>query len=345
MNTKENTKENTKKKRLFMICFLPALLVMLTGVQWGVETITRENGTDFESILADNNIFFKFFRDFAFEPESDVLYFLDSNYAKVFKVEWPTGKLIKTISRKGQGPSELHIPFRMVVKNKKIFVLDRGFNGVKVFDYDGAAVGEFKLLHILDTSRHFDVNGADEIFLEKPDTENNTMVSVYNMKGEKLRSIIPIPGGKDAIADDRISRDQFVMKLDDKGNIYLLFYMMRKLAKYDPKGNQLWEITLHNEILDEHPNTDTFERKGNHTNRSYSVFDLEILPNGHVIVAHSGGGCILDESGKLEKQLKIGCKLDGEHYYVGLRQFRVKGNFVLSAVLHGKYFFYYKLPI
>ncbi len=339
------TKENTQKKRLLMICVLPALLVMLTGAQWGVETITRKNGTDFEKILSDNNIFFKSCRDFAFEPESNVVYFLESTYGKIFKVEWPSGKLIKTISRKGQGPAELHKPFRLIIKNKKIFVLDRGFNGVKVFDYDGASVSQFRFRHILEDSRDIAVNGANEIFIGKPDTANNTMVSVYDMKGKKLRSLIPIPGGKEAIADDRISRDQFVLKIDNKGNIYLLFYMLRQLAKYDPKGNQLWEITLKNELVDRHPNTNYYRKEGNTTNSRSSVFNIETLPDGRIVVGHTGGGCILDEKGTLKKLLHLGCDLDGMTFHVGLMRFRVKDGVALNLLMRGKYIFYYKLPI
>ncbi len=333
------------KKHLFLICFLPTLLVMLAGVQLGVETFSTENGTNFEKRLSGHEVFFKSCRDFAFEPESNVVYFLESMYGKIFKVEWPTGRLIKTISRKGQGPAELHAPIGIVIKNKKLFVLDLGFNGVKIFDYEGVCLNEFKFSHILSEYRNIAVSNANEIFIGKPNATDNTMVSVYNMKGQKLRSLIALPGGADEMDENKISRDQFVLKIDGKGNLYLLFYMLRKLAKFDPQGKQLWEISLRNELLDQRPNTDFFKKKGNNTNYSNSVYDMEVLPKGDIIVGHIGGGCILDENGVLKKLLKLGFTLDGKVYNTGLTQFRLKDTIVLNSLMRGMYFFFYKLPI
>lgn len=248
-------------KRLYCLCLLLLLLFILPGNQWAVERVVLKNGINLGEKLANNNVFFKWCYDFVLEPENDRAYFLDKVYGKIFKVELSTGKLIKTISSKGQGPAELHRPKNISLQNNKLFVLDTGFNGVKIFDIEGKIVSEFRFQNLYCNSRNIVVNEKNEIFIGHPDPQKNTMVSVFNMKGEKLRALVPIEGGIEALAWNKISRNQFILKMDEKGNIYLLFYMLRKLAKYDNQGKRLWEIDIKNELLDSYPNEDSFKKK------------------------------------------------------------------------------------
>jgi hypothetical protein len=125
-----------------------ALLVFFTlwaGMCFGIEKIVLSGGKDYERILAKNEVFLKSCVDFVFQPENDSVFFLDQHYSHVFLVKMSTGELQRTISSRGQGPGELHRPTCLAVKNKKIFVLDRGFNGVKIFDFTGKLISEFRL--------------------------------------------------------------------------------------------------------------------------------------------------------------------------------------------------------
>lgn len=289
-------------KRISILCLLALILTILPGKQWAVEKVILKNGINLEEKLAGNNVFLKYCKGIALDIPNNRVYLLDLKFGMIFQVELSTGKLVKTIASKGQGPGQLHRPAGMVLKNDKLFVLDRGFNGVKVFDTSGKVVSEFRFKNIYHGShRNIDVNEKNEIFLGVPEPKENAMVSVFNMKGEKLRSLVPIEGGVESIAWNKKSRNQYVIKLDEKGNIYLLFFMLRKLTKYDSKGKRLWEIDIKNELLDSYPNDDYLEAKNGTFRGRNAVFTIETMPGGRLLVGHRVGGAIHREDGTLEK--------------------------------------------
>lgn len=330
-------------KRLSVLCLFAAFVAVFPSTQWAVERVVLEGGVNFSEKLDENEVYFKWIKDFQVDPENNFVYFLDFSFSQILKVEFPTGKRIKTISRKGQGPAELYMPKSMAVRNNKIFVLNIGSNGIKIFDTDGNAVGEFRFLDFYCGSRNIVVNNKDEIFIGYPDPGNNTMVSVFDIEGNKLRSLVPIEGGEEAIKKYTKSRDQFILEMDDQGNLYLLFYMLRKLAKYNPQGKRLWEVDIKNELLDSFPNQDFIRKEKNGTIRSRdSVYDVEALKDGRVFVGHACGGCIFQKDGQLEKvyQKKM-ITTEKYAYNATFRKVRVKGN--IFFVYFHQDFYYFKL--
>jgi hypothetical protein len=315
--------------------------LMLSFLVHALEKVALEDRVNFERMLAGNDIFFKKCADLELDPGNDLAYFLDKVYGKVFKVKLSTGKLVKTIGAKGQGPRELMRGVRLRVKNNKIFVLDEGFNGIKIFDLEGNFINEFKLKSALMGKRNFDVNEKDEIFLGKVDYQAQTMVSVFNVKGERLRSLIHFDG--EDRNDDRlnVSRYYYLLKLDKKGNIYILYYMLRKLAKFDAKGKLLWETDIENEILDQFPADEFVQARGKTISKRWYIFNVETLENGSVIVGHAGGGSLFTGDGKLKKLLLVKREIDGKEYNVNLDSFRVAGNILMSVLVRS--IFYYNL--
>lgn len=286
-----------KKKQIW----LAIVLMTLGGFLPAVERIQLAKPVEFGKMLDKNNVFLKMC--LSFDAADGYFYFLDSKFGMVFKVEGKTGKLVKTISSKGQGPSELQHATALRVKNNKIFVLDGGFNGIKIFDTEGNTLKEIKL-NVVISWRSIDVNDKEEIFLGRVDTEKKTLVSVFNEKGENLRSIVPVKKG---VKISQLSPHWYYnIRLDKCGNIYVLFYLLRKLAKYSSKGTLIWEIPIKNEILDRYPNDDRVWRGFENTIRlRISVFNLDTTPGNNVVISHIGGGCMFSGNGELKKLITL----------------------------------------
>jgi hypothetical protein len=272
------------------------LILSFTGFNFAVKTVELTNPEKFARKLTRNNVFLKFC-DF-FDAAGDFYYFLDRHFSVVFKVKRDTGELVQTISSKGQGPKELQDPVNMRLQNSKIFILDRGFNGVKIFDTTGNMINEFKLDFVVG-ERSIDVNGKEEIFLGRADCKTNSMVQVFDINGKRLRALIPLKEIKGVAKLDKTW--YYTIRLDKDENIYVLYYMDRKLEKYDKEGKLLWEKPIKNKLLDQYPD-DTKVKGGSsgqvHTNNQ-RVFGIDVTPKGNVIVAHTGGGCVFAGDGEL----------------------------------------------
>ena len=316
-----------KKKQIW----LATVLMIMAGFLSAVERIQLSKPVEFGKMLDKNNVFLKMC--LSFDAADGYFYFLDSKFGTVFKVEEKTGKLVKTISSKGQGPFELQNATSMRVKNNKIFVLDGGFNGIKIFDTEGNNLNEIKL-NVVISWRSIDVNDKEEIFLGRVDTEKKTLVSVFNAKGENLRSIVPVKKG---VKINQLSPHWYYhIRLDKSGNVYVLFYLMRKLAKYSSKGNLIWEKSIKNEILDRYPNNDRVWRGSEKTvSLQMSVHNLDTTPGNNVVIGHIGGGCMFSGNGELKKLISF--EDDS-----GLIHFRVLGDRLINLLLFGQEISIYK---
>lgn len=308
------------------------LFLLLVGFNLAVEKIELTNPVKFERKLARNNVFLKFC-DF-FDVENGFFYFLDRHFSVVFKVEQETGKLVKTISSRGQGPNELQTPVSFRVRNKKIFVLDKGFNGVKIFDTEGNTINEFKMDFVIG-NRSIDVDYKEEIFLGRADRKNNSMVQVFDINGKKLRSLIPFKGVKDITKYEKSW--YYTIRLDKDGSIYVLHYMDRKLQKYDKYGKLLWERPIKNKLLDQYPNDGEVKRgKGTVYVNQQRIFGINVTPAGNVIVAHAGGGCMFSTDGKLLNLVTT----PNETW--SLSQFKVFDDKLMNISAFGEYVYIYK---
>jgi len=257
------------------------------------EYFVLKDEEDYLEKLTDNEVYFGIIRDI--EYDNGLLYFLDFKYCKVIVVDFKSGKLKRTLFSRGQGPYELMNPMSLKVKNNKIFVLDQGFNGIKIVDLDGKPVNEFKTAGMVGR-RNIDINDKDEIFVGEYNTPGKTYVSVYDLKGQKQRSIIKIAPG-DKLPLQRID---YKIMLDQAGNILVLFVAPRELMKFNTKGEFTWEIKIKNKILDKWPNEDgvRVSSEGAINVRS-SLFDMIRIKNNKILLGHIYGGCIIDENGKL----------------------------------------------
>jgi len=318
---------------------------LATGWFYAVDKITFKDGLNFEQKLAGNDVFFKECVDFEIFPGNNTAYFLDKTYGMIFKVDLKTGKLLKTISSKGQGPAELHLPVCLRIKNNLIFVLDKGFMVVKTFDLEGKFVDCFKVSAVLFDRRNFYVNEKNEIFVGKINIKSNTMVTVYDIKGNELRSLIPyLEEGEKDNTRASFTRKAYLLNLDSRGNIYILYYILRDLVKFDKNGQQIWKVHIKNEILDEFPEDDYAKMDSRKFELRWYVFNFDITDKDDIVIGHAGGGCILNGDGKIKKLIRVNEKIGDEKKYlfVNLETFKIRENILLNLQIWGKYINIYK---
>lgn len=290
-----------------------ALLIILMVVILSIDVlpvkkVILKKESDYLDKLLDNDVYFKKIEDV--DNDGRYVYFLDEERAQVFQVEFESAKLVRTFFRRGQGPSELMTPASLRVRNHKIFVLDSGFNGIKIIGLDGKLVNEFKTKG-MSGDRNFDVNEKNEIFLGEYHSLNGTYVSVYNLKGELLRSMCRVDKKKGKLPLERI---HYFVRLDDKGNIVLLFSVTRELIKFNDRGDVLWKTKVFNDIIA--PYKDGFVKYGenNTVHTLQGIFGLTILKQNRILIGHVSGGCIYDENGKLTHALYPEIKQNIGHF-------------------------------
>lgn len=268
----------------------------------GIETIVlkSENRVDFMEKMESNNLFLGRISDVDVDDENN-FYFLQRKYCSILKVDSRTGKLIKTISSKGQGPQELMEPKALRVRNQKIFVADRGFGGVKIFNStDGKLFKAFKTKHT--EVNWLDVNQKNEIYVLE--FSGNPTISVYNMEGEKLRKAIDFPmKKKNDLMDYWVNlRAKFI--LDSRDNVIVLFASINKIRKYNTDGGLLWEQYITNTLLEDVPwEAPRYDKNGAlHCNEI--AYELEIDQEDNIILGHLGGGAIYNKGGEIMRLLK-----------------------------------------
>lgn len=286
--------------------YVPILFVLfvLSSGLFAVDITALKTDTDYMEQLLANEVFMRYIVDADYSDGS--LFFLESKLSMVFRVDFKSAKLIRTYFRRGQGPKELAQPIKLEVKNGKIFVLDRGFSGVKVVDLEGNAVNEFKLSGYTG-DRNIAVNNKDEIFVGEYDGQGKTFVSVYNLKGVRIRTLAKNEKEEDALP---LNKRPYLIRLDTDGNVYILFNLLRELKKFNSKGELLWQANISNDILNSFLKKDIAGRKKDGTVRmKYCVFNLNLTPNNNIIVGHCGGGSLFEGNGTLKKIITA----DGNH--------------------------------
>jgi hypothetical protein len=288
------------------------------------------DGIDLCSLMTKNSAFLKMCIDFDFDERGD-LYFLDAEFGTILHVQRTTGKLLKTISSKGQGPHELDWPISLRIKGGKIYVYDRGYGGMKIFGTAGENGKDFKIAWPQSWGS-VDVNSRNQIFIGSIDHETSTLMSVYDENGIHLRNIVSFDNKSDQSKENYFANIMyFKFRLDSQGNIYLLFPVGKKaLEKYDANGLFLWRRIIENEILDRYSKKDAIRFGENRTVRfSESVFNLDITPNDNIIVGHVGGGMEFDGSGNTTRYICF--KPEMRNMYL----FRTYKNILVSVLLFG----------
>lgn len=281
------------------ICKLVLILAFVAGpvslISKGLETIVIKESdiVNFGEKMEDNNLFLKWCIVIAHDKSS--FYFLDKKLKRVFRVNRKTGRLIKTISHPGEGPGEIKSPSDMRVRNKKVYILDKGFRGIKIFDIEGNLIKEFRVRGGLGLSPSFDVSKSGEIFVKEVFPEG-IFVDIYSSDGNFIRRLLKIKG-KLKNRDDLLLFSYSKIRLDKNSNIFVLFPLRRELWKYNPEGKLLWKSKIKDSILRQLTSNDIrWSAKTVHF--SLKIFDFAIdEEQERIIISHVRGGVIYDKDG------------------------------------------------
>lgn len=281
------------KKGLF--CAL-LLIIVIPLFSWKKTIIKQDDGFDFLEKLIDNNLYIKWIN--SVEIEGNFLYLLDLKICTISRVDIQSGKLINTISSKGQGPNELSTPINLAIKNNLIFISDFSGVGIKIFNVDGKPVKEFK------TERQptwIDVDSKNQIWVNETNLEGFPVVNIYNINGQKIKNFVEFRSTKKKEdKTEHLLNKKFIFQLDSKENLVVLHYLQRLLKKYNPQGKLLWEKEIKNEILDSFMknSTEKISYNKNTSSGTRAIFGMDIDANDNILVGQAGGGAKFRSDGE-----------------------------------------------
>jgi hypothetical protein len=290
-----------------MVTVLSTLLFSTDGAKLKVITLSEKDIIDREELLEKNEIFYRNLKGLDMD-EHNHLYYLAGHFVRIFKVDMDSLKLIKTISEKGQGPSELHTPLGFSVRNNRIFVYDMGFPGIKIFDTNGGCEKEIKFhdFKVFSLNIHIehliDANDKNEIYLRDIDEKNNTAISVFDLEGKRIKTMIPINADRNKDAKLWILNTNFKFKLDNDGNIIILYLKKGLLKKLDKNGALIWERDLYVDLPQADKTPEKFEVVNEKRRFQFTVrldfMGFCIAENNDIFVSSHKGGFYYDKSGK-----------------------------------------------
>lgn len=282
--------------------YLWIVIILIGGYVFAVEEIVlkESESIDFLEKMEQHEVFLKFISDLDIDEDNN-FYFLAHEVGTVFRIDGKTGKLLNTISSPGQGPAELNIPRSIRVMNKMVFIPDTGFGGVKIFSIDGKLINEFRTEHSIGW---LDVNKRNEIFVREADTDGTPIVSVYNMKGERIRKLIRMQVKDINNKMEYIFTREFIFRLDNKENLLVLFTEKKIIRKYTANGDLVWEKKVDNKIIDSYPHKKPRYGQGGVVYSSVSVFYLDIDKDENTIVGHVGGAMVFNKDGEFIRLIK-----------------------------------------
>ncbi len=261
----------------------------------------------------ENEIFVKWIWSFDFDDF--YLYIIDNKYGTILKVDLQTGKLIQTISSKGQGPGELEKPVHIEEKGNKLYVLDTAWGGIKIFDKSGKYLSSFHtILPFIPVmpflgSQIFTVNERGEVFVAAPDFKEDTLVTVYDERtGKKIRSLIKEDLEKIKDRKEFVINNIYKVRVDKENNLYILYPLKKRIKKYRKDGKLLWDKSIEDKVLKKeikrYGKEEIVVKKGSIQIRNREIAGFEVSENGTVFIFHSNAISVFDKNGDLFSILK-----------------------------------------
>jgi len=179
------------------------------------------------------------------------IYVLDSGNHRV-QVFDRNGKYLRTIGRKGEGPGEIKMAFKMSMgPDGKLYLLDIGNFRITIFNRDGEYVGDFKPKKGFPNDISVDDQG--EVFLSSDmrDKAGKGIINIsrYDQKGEALLSygnfkkrefqwitIGSKSGVPTLLAIPTGYEPETVWTIDPKGNLYVGYGDKYEISFYSREG-------------------------------------------------------------------------------------------------------------
>lgn len=273
-----------------------------------IVTLQEKDVSSFESKLDENEVFLR--NVFGFDYDDRHVYYLENHLCTIYKVRFDSFQLVKMISSRGQGPGELSIPMGLCCKNGKLYVADVGSGGIKIFDTEGKFLKQFKIAGLSfgmgAMSKYIiDVNDENEIYVRSTSPGNDTLISVYNINGQRLRGIIPAAKGPQQKYLSNLMNNQLIFTLNNSGHIIVLFTKEGKLQKFDKKGKLLWSRNILKELPGKERNEESFKRTGGGGIKgTVNFIGLSVLEDNRIFASGRFTGMLLSEEGKVLRLFK-----------------------------------------
>lgn len=169
------------------------------------------------------------------------VYVVDYNNHRI-QVFSNKGNFVRTIGRKGQGPSELFNPTDVFIKGDTLYISDTGNRRIQVADLNGnfrkTIRLNFRPMYIL-------VNKREEIYVSKLvdvfDSSPEFLVKIISQKGEKIGEFHEAVKTKERVTNELLN---FIsVTIDSKDKIIIAHKFLRnRVIKYDPRGKLLFEF-------------------------------------------------------------------------------------------------------
>jgi sugar lactone lactonase YvrE len=182
------------------------------------------------------------------------IYVLDSkdHNIKVFK---NNGTFFQTIGREGSGPGEFNRPWIMDIIGNEIYVADCDNRQVQVLTKSGQYQRSFKLPLEFGSGMAFDSKGT--LYLNTKGFRSSKLISIYDNQGNLLNEIGTLEGKsfefynmtqiknqiKKGELPDSFKNDLLII-VDHKGDIFAVHRAMNKLRKFSPEGKELAEVEI-----------------------------------------------------------------------------------------------------
>ncbi len=292
---------------ILLVYFLLGNVSNAFGKNLPAVTLQEKEVIDVEEKLDQNEIFLKSVFGLAFD--GTYIYIMDNQICSIYKAKLDNFQLVKMLCSRGQSPDELAIPVGLCYKKDKLYVLDVGFGGVKVFDTEGKGLKQFRVpgasLGMGVICRYvINVSDDEEIYVRRDDRENGTLVSVYDMNGKLVRSLIPMEGDLEVNSLSNSAKNQLNFAFDHDGNVIVLFIKTGKLKKYDKQGKLLWAREILTALPKKERNEEDFKRSKEGIKGTVNFIGLAILEDNRIFASGIFSGVLVSAKGELIRLFK-----------------------------------------
>jgi DNA-binding beta-propeller fold protein YncE len=235
------------KRQAAIICLLMGLANLISGNPVFVRSTLQEINAcegkiELKLIMAwgdeeydDENQFFRMPMDIKIGQDG-LVYILDSGDDRI-KVFDRSGKYVRTIGRRGQGPSDLLSPRVLAFdSDNNIIVADNYNRRIQTFDPGGNYLYSFRLKGVKRPS-YISVNSKNEILVHSHENTfiTGSLITLYNSRGKKLREI----GNLYYKPKSLLETAGIFFAVDKEDNIFIAYYGVPFFWKYSNDGQAL----------------------------------------------------------------------------------------------------------
>lgn len=254
--------------------------------------------------------------------EEDNLYVIDQNQSAIIKYT-ASGKFIKKIGRRGEGPAEFEMPHKFVYDNKMLFIVDQGNRRVQILNSEGKYLSSFKLIRLVRNIAHFNNTIIGQQLYRRPEIEDFSLITKYNHKGEILDSFGEPINKTIGISKLPPTASKIIFKIY-KEKIYVLFWYYPVIQVYAFDGELLrtykFDKKMYRDLIPGNYNLQKITAKRNYTNLRYLFLAFDINDDGMFLCLYKDDIEIhhYNFEGELKNIYVHEHKKDDEYYVTGL---------------------------